>query len=376
MELKINIRQELWECIEKNYENESYSSAILDAIHQLTETIRNKTGLEGDGVSLIGQAFGGNSPMIQLNKGQTESEQNVQKGMGELLRGIYTAIRNPRSHDKHIDSKSDADAIILFLDYLLKIIDKSKVQFEIESFLERVFDEHYVCTYEYSELLAEEIPKRQRLNIAVEVILRRKNKNVKVDSLSSFMSSLLKGLDDNELKHLYNVVSEELKYTSAFKDIQTVLHILPAKFWVMLNKAVKIRVENILFEDVKSGRINTETGKCKSGALGTWITTDHLVRFEDYGDWTNMIVEKIESGDKEEISYVEDYFWDKVCTANKDEITYSLEYYFRYGLKNNKNEVVEKLKEEIEYDENHPWWKVFEEELKEHPEIQYVELPF
>ena len=59
---------ELWETIQKNYEVENYTGAILDAIFKLTDTIRNKTGLEGDGSSLIGQAFGGDNPRIKINK--------------------------------------------------------------------------------------------------------------------------------------------------------------------------------------------------------------------------------------------------------------------------------------------------------------------
>lgn len=178
MSLKSNIQQELWEVIEKNYENESYSSAILDTIHLLTETIRNKTGLEGDGSSLIGQAFGGDNPKIQLNKLQTESEKNVQKGIQDILRGIFTAIRNPRSHDKHTDSKAEADAIIHFIDYLLRMIDNSKLSFEVSNFLQRVFEKHYVRSEEYSDLLMSEIPKRQRASIAISIILQRKNGNI------------------------------------------------------------------------------------------------------------------------------------------------------------------------------------------------------
>ncbi|CAM2868575.1 TIGR02391 family protein [Paenibacillus taichungensis] len=376
MELKINIKQELWESIEKNYENESYSSAILDAIHQLTETIRNKTGLEGDGSSLVGQAFGSDSPKIQLNKMQTESEKNVQKGMGELLRGVYTAIRNPRSHDKHIDNKSEADAIILFLDYLLKVIDNSKVQFEIESFLGRVFDKYYVCTDEYSKLLADEIPKRQRLNIAIEVVLRRKNETVDIHGLKSFMFSLLERLEENEIKQLYVVISEELKYTSEYEDLYTILHILPSEYWNLINKAIKIRVENILFQDVKSGTIDAKTGKCKEGALGTWMQMDLISRFANINDWTGMIIDKMKSGNEGEIAYVERYFWGDICIANRDEITFYLEWYIRDGLEEKDPIIIEKLMEEIKFDEDHPWWEEFEEELKEHPGIQHVELPF
>lgn len=134
MNINDDIQQELWEAIEKNYANSNYSGAILDAMHMLTETIRNKTGLEGDGASLVGQAFGGENPKIQLNKLQTDSEKNIQKGIQDILKGLYTAIRNPRSHDKMNDGKVDADAIIVFIDYMLNVIDKSKLSFEEDIF--------------------------------------------------------------------------------------------------------------------------------------------------------------------------------------------------------------------------------------------------
>ena len=120
MMIKNEIDVELWEAIQKNYDAENYTGAILDSIFKLTDTIRNKTGLEGDGASLIGQAFGGDDPQIKLNKLQTDSERDIQKGIQEILRGIYSGIRNPRSHDSMKDDKSSADAIITFINYLLK----------------------------------------------------------------------------------------------------------------------------------------------------------------------------------------------------------------------------------------------------------------
>ncbi|MBT2285169.1 TIGR02391 family protein [Paenibacillus polymyxa] len=376
MDLKNNIQQELWDAIEKNYSNDSYSSAILDAIHLLTETIRNKTGLEGDGSSLIGQAFGGSSPMIRLNKLQTESEKNVQKGMVDLLRGVYTTIRNPRSHDKHSDSKRDADIIILFLDYLLNLIDKSKVQFEASTFLKRVYDQYYLCTYEYSKMLADEVPKRYRLNIAVEIIRNRKQDNEIRMNLFHFVHALLEIMEENEIKELYNVISEELKYTTDVTDIQTILFILPPKYWSMMNEAVKLRTENVLFESVKSGYYSIEEDECRRGGLGTWIQSEHFYQFGDTDRWTEMIVEKLQSGEEGGIAYVEKYFWDRVCKVNREEIDSTLLVYFYDGMFDNDSVIIQKLKEQIQSDENHPWWEVFEEELKEYPEILLVKSPF
>ena len=45
MTVRNEIDVELWEVIQKNYESENYTGAILDAIFKLTDTIRNKTGL-------------------------------------------------------------------------------------------------------------------------------------------------------------------------------------------------------------------------------------------------------------------------------------------------------------------------------------------
>ncbi len=175
MTIKNEIDVELWEVIQKDYDTKNYTGAILDAVFKLTDTIRNKTGLEGDGSSLIGQAFGGEDPRIKLNKLQTDSEKDIQKGIQDILRGIYTGIRNPRSHDSMSDDKSSTDAIIVFINYLLRLIDQSKLRFSEEDFLDRIFDHYYVKNKEYSDLLVQDIPKRQHANIAIQTILIRRN---------------------------------------------------------------------------------------------------------------------------------------------------------------------------------------------------------
>ena len=101
MNLETNIRESLWAAIQTNYENHNYTGAILDAMHFLSNLLRDKTGLEDDGVSLVGQALGGRNPKLKVNKLQSESDKNVQKGVEQILRGLYQAIRNPRSHEKY-----------------------------------------------------------------------------------------------------------------------------------------------------------------------------------------------------------------------------------------------------------------------------------
>ncbi|UUV16972.1 TIGR02391 family protein [Fusobacteria bacterium ZRK30] len=375
MDINFEISKELYSVIEKNYKNENYSGAILDAMHLLTETIRDKTGLEGDGSALIGNAFGGNNPKIQINKLQTDSEKSIQKGIQEIMRGFYSAIRNPRSHDKLKDTKKETDVIILFIDYLLETIDKSKLSFEESTFLKRIFDKHFVKSKEYSDLLVAEIPKRQRADIGITVLLDRNKGNL--ESLSYFIASLFDKLESNEIDRIYKVISKELMHASSFHDIQPFLYLCPGKFWNKVNKAVKIRIENILLEDLKTANYDKDNDMCEiSGSLGTWVTKEHLVNFEDPSDWTYNSVLKLQNDKFGERIYIEEYYWRNICSINYASIHWSLKLYISRGLKNKDEYIVNKLKYQIINNENHPWWEIFKEELKDFPEIKYDEDEF
>ncbi|HCW52667.1 MAG TPA: TIGR02391 family protein [Clostridium sp.] len=96
MDLRRNIEKKLWLNISENYEEANYSNAILDSIHMLTENIKSKTGLELDGSRLIEQAFSGDIPKSRINKFQTEYEKNIQKGIQEILKGIYSYKRSKK----------------------------------------------------------------------------------------------------------------------------------------------------------------------------------------------------------------------------------------------------------------------------------------
>ena len=144
MNLETRLPEPLWEAVRANCEKRNFTGAILDAFYFLSELLRNKSGTEGDGASLIGQALGGAAPKIKLNRLQTESELNVQRGMEQLLRGLYQSIRNPRSHDKIADSEEDAQTLIMFVGYLVKQIDQAKAQFSCPDFVRRVLDPDFV----------------------------------------------------------------------------------------------------------------------------------------------------------------------------------------------------------------------------------------
>ena len=88
LNLEPRLDARLWRSVESSCQSGNFSAAILDSIHFLGELIREKSGLEGDGVALVGQAFGGKNPKLKLSRLQTETDWNIQNGVEQLLRGL------------------------------------------------------------------------------------------------------------------------------------------------------------------------------------------------------------------------------------------------------------------------------------------------
>jgi hypothetical protein len=59
LELKHELGAPLWAAVKEHYEQGLCRDAVLDAVGQMTELLRTKAGLDGDGVPLCGMALGG-----------------------------------------------------------------------------------------------------------------------------------------------------------------------------------------------------------------------------------------------------------------------------------------------------------------------------
>jgi uncharacterized protein (TIGR02391 family) len=93
MTLQSSIDQRLWSSVERSYEAGDYSGAISDSFYFLSDLIREKSGLDSDGAALIGASFGGDSPVIKVNAFQTETDRSEQKGVEQMLRGMYLVLQ-------------------------------------------------------------------------------------------------------------------------------------------------------------------------------------------------------------------------------------------------------------------------------------------
>jgi len=305
----MNIETELVEslrmAIETTYQSRNYTGSILDSLHYLGNYIREKTGLQSDGVSLVGEAFGGKSPKLRVNALQTESDWNIQKGTESLLRGLFQSIRNPRSHETHTDTQQDADAIILFVNYLLGIIGASKGTFSISDFQDRVFDNSFVENVKYAQLLVEEIPPRYRFDVMVNVY-RRKEEG-ELAKLTLFTKALLAKFEDDDLSRLAEIVSDELKNTDSNESVRLSAKMFPREIWTRLDEVAKMRSENRFIESIKEGEYIASSGKCIRGALGTWCSSI-MSNFVMEGDCILALIFKLISSKREEQDYVFNFF--------------------------------------------------------------------
>lgn len=271
MNLETAIEPKLWNLIRSSIEAKKYTTAILDGIHLLGDIIRNVSGLESDGTTLVGAAFGGQLPKIKVTPMRTESERNIHDGYQFLLRGLYQAIRNPRSHEMHNDSERDAHALLLFIDYLIRIIDKSGGQFSLNAMVNRVLDEDYVPSEQYTGLIIKDIPQKKRLAVCCEVFNRRSQ--TKVHIIQYFYAGIFKVLYPEELQEFYTILSQTLIDTTDNNAIHYILNAFPKGTWGHLDIIAKMRIENKLITLMTNGRLDAPNKGNDHTGPSEWITT-------------------------------------------------------------------------------------------------------
>ena len=94
---------------------ENYFHAVLEAIKGVANRIRELSGLTSDGAELINRSFSIKTPILAINSLSTETEQSEQKGFGNILIGIFGAIRNPTAHAPKISWPiTERDALDIF----------------------------------------------------------------------------------------------------------------------------------------------------------------------------------------------------------------------------------------------------------------------
>jgi uncharacterized protein (TIGR02391 family) len=88
--------------------------AVFESVKGLADRVRTITGLDIDGTQLVERVFEGDDPMLVFNPWATPSQKDEQRGLANIMKGIFGAFRNPLAHEPRIHWVIDqADALDL-----------------------------------------------------------------------------------------------------------------------------------------------------------------------------------------------------------------------------------------------------------------------
>jgi uncharacterized protein (TIGR02391 family) len=295
--LQFNIDDDLWNAVSVSYQNGNYTGAIRDAFIYLTKIIREKSDLDEDGVLLINKAFSGNNPKIRVNKLETTSDTDIQKGIANTLRGVYQFIRNPRNHDEYKDTENDCIAILSFIQYLLSNIKDSTEQFEIDSFLKQISDKRFVCIREYCDALIYELDISDRKFLDTVLTIYKKKLSFDINNLKFLFVSIYTKIKPPHLEILLKIMSGDLKRTSEDREIIYIVSIIKPEMWQNIDKIAKIRIEHRIMESLKEAHY-----------LATWCTRI-FPYFEKPTELCLSAISLIDSRDSEKIKFFYDYIF-------------------------------------------------------------------
>lgn len=107
---------------------ENYFHAVLEAVKGVAERLRLMSGLGNDGAELVNQALSTKAPIIALNSLKTDTELSEQKGIANLLVGVFGAIRNPTAHAPKVVwvmPEQDAIDVLGILSYVHRKLDNA-----------------------------------------------------------------------------------------------------------------------------------------------------------------------------------------------------------------------------------------------------------
>lgn len=287
-----------------NYESGDFKGAILDGMQVITDVLREKSAVDGDGGALVGQALGGENPKIRLNSLATQTETDLQKGFEQILRGLYLAVRNVRSHEKTNDDRKTADAILLFIDHVISVLLASTEAFTMDGFMQQVTDADFVDTQRYAELLVASIPPLHLVDALWEIYTHRRT--LPLPNRRHLLRELTEKLTEAQRTTLYGRVSNEFRGPFDDAGVRAYLQVLRPEDWLLIDEAQRLRLEHKLISAIRTGEILA--GGKVTQALPTWASS-FLRHFQTKLDVAQVMVTKLEDTDRDDRRYVARYFF-------------------------------------------------------------------
>lgn len=308
------LREDLWKSIQAHYERNDYTEAVRDAIFHTSELLREKSGFyDKDGSKLVEASLLGNTPAILVNKNETTTERDIQQGIGFAFKGIMQSVRNLISHEKFTYTQNEAEAIILYINYLLNQVDHSGGVTKIDNIMELLYDEDFTCSEEYAELLLKEVPVKKRYDLLLKLFSNRER--LPQHKLRFFINQLYNALSKTTKSDFCKVVSKNLMKCKDDKNLRMYIHYFMDATYLEIDKLAQLRLEDLVYKSIQNGEFEYYSDddfspaelRCNSkGTLGTWLN-DKIELLSNKDKIINTISEKMFSSINEQ-KYVFEYF--------------------------------------------------------------------
>ena len=241
----ISFVDNLYEKIEHEYESGNYNAAIKTAILFLSESIKDRTDLELDGDKLITRAFSIEDPLIKVNALKTQTDRDEQIGFMLLFQGLYKAIRNPRSHNLVVDNKEECESILIFINYLLSVIEKAKPKIDFEEFMGLVNDPFFTKSDQYANEITKSLPKEKILDITLKTCENIDATNY--HNIPYIVKSLILLLSKDEKLAFIKTCDLFLLKSTNVTQIKAYIEFL-ADDWTLIGVASRLRIINLLLK--------------------------------------------------------------------------------------------------------------------------------
>ena len=310
---KEQLREDLYKAIEVHYGHGDYTEALRDAMFFVKDLLQERSGLvDKDNTKLIEAALLGKNSAIKINKYETESEINFQEGVGFALKGLVMHLRNPISHDRIEYSEQDADAQLLYINYLINQIDKSSGRQLITDWLQYLHTNDFTSSKDFAQELIKELPKKQSYDLLVSIW--RDRSSFVSNSIEFFVDELVNRLSSQERTNFINVMNSELINCCGNKELSMMFNFFAKHFYDGLKKIVKIHIEDIVKKGINSGTYSDNKVEGINAAVATWARK-HIDIFVTKEEVVKSIRQRL-LYNQESSAYIQSYFGEYVDLDN------------------------------------------------------------
>jgi uncharacterized protein (TIGR02391 family) len=104
-----------------------YGASVQEAYKCLNIVVKQRSGLTGDGASLMNSTFSIKDPILKVNALISKSDHDQQLDYMQILAGCMTGIRNPRAHQHdYPDQPVVALELLTWANHLMGVVRAAK----------------------------------------------------------------------------------------------------------------------------------------------------------------------------------------------------------------------------------------------------------